>query len=119
MLVMADEIVRPCDRHSNETMNLSQHVPKYKNMRKWIVEFLRKFENRGIKIAPVNSILITKSINSQLFTLLLYMVLRVRCDIDIFKLTASAQSIEKSYHREVYDIDNAIYTNYVTDCFPI
>ena len=34
-----------------------------------MVEFLRKFENRGIKIAQVNSILITKSINLQLFTL--------------------------------------------------
>ena len=30
-------------RHSNETMTL----------RKWMVEFLRVFENRGIKIAPV------------------------------------------------------------------
>ena len=28
-----------------------------------MIEFLRKFENRGIKIAPVNSILIMKSIN--------------------------------------------------------
>ena len=28
-----------------------------------------KFENRGIKITPVNSILITKSNNLQLFTL--------------------------------------------------
>ena len=32
-------------------------------MRKWMVEFLRKIENRGIKIARVNSILNTKSIN--------------------------------------------------------
>ena len=30
--------------------------------------FLGKFDNRGIKIAPVNSILITESINLQLFT---------------------------------------------------
>ena len=29
-----------------------------------------KFENRGIKIARVNSILITKSINLQLITLI-------------------------------------------------
>ena len=57
-----------------------------------MAEFLIKFENRGIKIARVNSILITKFINLQLFTL------RVRCDVGIFKLTASAQSI----YREVY-----------------
>ena len=35
----------------------------YKNMRKWMIEIFRKFENRDIKIARVNSILITKSIN--------------------------------------------------------
>ena len=40
-------------------------------MRKWTVEFLRKFENRGTKFARGNSILITKSINLQLFTLIL------------------------------------------------
>ena len=37
-----------------------------------MIEFLRKFENRGIKISLINSILITKSINLQLFTLILY-----------------------------------------------
>ena len=47
-------------------------VTKYKNMPKYIVEFLRKFENRGIKIARINSILNTKSIDFQLFTLILY-----------------------------------------------
>ena len=38
-----------------------EHVTKYKSMRKWIVEFLIEFERHGIKIARVNSILITKS----------------------------------------------------------
>ena len=57
------EIVRPCDRHSNVTVTLRKHVTKYKHIRKWMVEFLRKFENRGIKIARVNSMRITKSIN--------------------------------------------------------
>ena len=38
-------------------------------MQKWIIKFLRKFENRGLKIVKVKSILIAKSINSQLFTL--------------------------------------------------
>ena len=35
-----------------------------------MIEFHWKFENRGIKIAWVNSILINKSINLQLFTLI-------------------------------------------------
>ena len=65
-------IVRSCDRHSNETVTLRNHSTKYKNMRKWMVEFLRKFENRGIKIARVNSIHIAKSINLPLFALILY-----------------------------------------------
>ena len=47
-------------------------------MRKWMIKFLRKFENRGIKIAQVNSIL-TKSINLQLFTIILQGI-GVRCD---------------------------------------
>ena len=62
-----------------------------------MVKFLTNFDNRGIKIVQVNSILITKSINLQLFTSICT-VLGVRCDVDIFKLTASAQSIK----REVY-----------------
>ena len=37
-----------------------------------MVEFVIKFENHGIKIAKVKSILITKSINLQLVTLILY-----------------------------------------------
>ena len=49
-----------------------------------MVEILTKYENRGIKIGKVNSIRITKSIN------LLCTVLGVRCDVDIFKLTARA-----------------------------
>ena len=42
-------------------------------MRKWMIEFLKKFEdheNHSIKIARVNLILIKKSINLQLFTLI-------------------------------------------------
>ena len=49
-----------------------------------MIEFLRKFENRDIKIALVNSIRITKSINLLSFSTVLW----VRCDVDIFKLTA-------------------------------
>ena len=58
-----DEFVRPLDRHSIETVTLRKHVIKYKNMRKSMVEILRKFENRSIKIARINSILIPKFIN--------------------------------------------------------
>ena len=47
-------------------------------MRKWMVDFFRKRKNHGIKISPVNSFLITKSVNLQL-TLILYGV-GVRCD---------------------------------------
>ena len=61
-----------CNRHSNETMTLRIHVSKYKSMRKWMFEFLRKFENRGIIVLITKSILNTKSINLLLFTLILY-----------------------------------------------
>ena len=56
-----------CDRQSNETVTLRKHDTKYKHMWKWMVEFLKKFENRGIKIAEVNSIRNTKSINILFF----------------------------------------------------
>ena len=60
-----------------------------------MVKFHRKFENRAIQIGRDNSILIKKTYQ---FTVEFCMVLGVRCDDDIFKLTASAQSI----NREVY-----------------
>ena len=44
-----------------------------------MIECLRKFVNRGIKIALMNSIIIIKSINLQKFTLILFGV-GVRCD---------------------------------------
>ena len=65
-----DEIVRHFDWHSNGTLTIGKHITKYKSMRKWMDEFLRKFENPGIKIARVNSILITKSLNLPLITLI-------------------------------------------------
>ena len=52
-----------CDRHNNQTVTLGKHITKYKNMRKRLVEFLRKSESRGDKIVRVNTIRITKSIN--------------------------------------------------------
>ena len=58
----------------------------------------QKIENLGIKIARVNSILITKSIN---------MTVGVRCDVDIFKLTVREYSInweiyDRAYFQVVY-----------------
>ena len=50
-------------------MTLGKHVSKYKNVQKWMFEFLIKFENRDNKIDRVNWIFITKSINLQLFKL--------------------------------------------------
>ena len=60
-----------CNRHSNETVTLRKYVSKYKNIQKFMIKFLRKFENRNIKITQVYWILITKSINLQLFTSIL------------------------------------------------
>ena len=37
-----------CNRHNNKTVTLRKHVSKYKNKRKWFVEFFIKFENRSI-----------------------------------------------------------------------
>ena len=55
-LAKGDEIVQCFNRCSNETVTLRKHVTKYKHMHTWMVEFFKKFENLGIKIAPVNSI---------------------------------------------------------------
>ena len=58
-----DEIVQACDRHRNETVTLAKPVTKYKYIRKWMVEFLNKSHSRVIKIALVNLIRMTESIN--------------------------------------------------------
>ena len=44
------EIFRDCDRHRVETLTLSKYVTEYEQMWKWMVEFLSKFQGRGIKI---------------------------------------------------------------------
>ena len=62
-------------------------------MRKWMCEFFLKFENRSNKIARINSILITKSTNLQLFTLILYNF-GVRCDL--WRFSVVSPFIEKS-----------------------
>ena len=86
---MGDEIVRACDRHSNTAATLWKHVTKYKHMRKWMIEFLRKSESRGDKITPVNSIYIENLTIYFNFVLVL-----VCCDVDIVKLTVCAPSID-------------------------
>ena len=78
-----DEIVRNCDRHSIEKGTLRKHVTKYKNVRKWMVEFLRKFENLAIKVFRVNSILIIKIYQ---FTVIYFNF--VRCWASVVMLTS-------------------------------
>ena len=68
-----------------------------------MIEFLRKFENRGTKIAWVNSILITKSINLELFILILYGV-AVRCDPE--RVSVLNPFIEKSMTKAI----NSLFT---------
>ena len=46
---------------SNETVTLRKHVITYKNMRPWMIEFLRKTKSHCDKIKQVNSIRMTKS----------------------------------------------------------
>ena len=68
-LITLGKIIGTCiidtawNRHSNETVTLIKHVNKDKNMLKYMIEFLRKFENHDIKICRVNKIRISKSIN--------------------------------------------------------
>ena len=54
-----------------------------------MVEFLKKFQNCGFKIARVNAIRITKSINLLQFCA----VLGVRCDVDILTLSHTSDPI--------------------------
>ena len=65
-----------------------------KHKRKWMSEFLTWSESRFIKVIEFNSICITISINLLQFRNDIW----VRCDVDIFKLTARAWSSS----REVY-----------------
>ena len=69
----------------------------FKDMRKLMIEFLIKYTNRSIKITRVNSILITKSFNLELFT--------VRC---WGPLWSKADSNAQSIYREVYGWDKFI-----------
>ena len=78
-----------------------------KNTRKLITELLRKFENRGIKIARVNSILITKWINLKLFSLILYGV-GFRCDRRRFFVHSPFIEKSMSIHNTATDLQCAM-----------
>ena len=50
-----------CDYDSVEPVTLSNYVAEYEQMWKWMSEFLRKFQSRGIKIDRANSIRVANS----------------------------------------------------------
>ena len=52
--MIGEEILRACDRQSNETVTLRKHVTKYMDGR-----ISKIWESHGDKIIRVNSILIT------------------------------------------------------------
>ena len=56
-----DKIFRDFDRLSVEPVTLSKYVAEYEQMWTWMVEFLSKFQGRGINIDRVNSIHVSKS----------------------------------------------------------
>ena len=85
------------NRHSNETVTLMKHVTKYKNMHKWMIEFLRKFENRNIILLELTRF----PSENQSFYFNFVRYLGVRCD-DIFKLTVSAHSIIREVCAYIY-----------------
>ena len=96
-IMTGDEIVRPCDQHNNETVTLMEHVPKCKNKRKLVVEFLKKIRIVALKLLELIRFL-SPNLSFYSYLLELCIVLGVCCDVDIYKQTARAQSI----YREVY-----------------
>ena len=55
------EILLNSHRYSVEPVTLSKYIAEYEQMWKWIVEFLSKFQGRGIKIDRVISIRVSIS----------------------------------------------------------
>ena len=53
-LVKGDEILWNCDRHSVEPVTPIKYVEEHEQMWKWMIEFLSKFQGRGMKIDTVN-----------------------------------------------------------------
>ena len=50
-----------CNSRRVEPVTLSKYIAKYEQIWKWMVEFLSKFQGRGIKIDRVNLIRFAKS----------------------------------------------------------
>ena len=85
LITEGDEIVPPCDRHSNETVTLRKHVAKYKHMRKW-AKFLKQ-----MRIVALKLLKLTRSASpKQSIYFKFVLCLGCSCDVDIFKLTARA-----------------------------
>ena len=80
----------------NEIVTLSKYDSKYKKNAKMDDRISQKIEDRSIKIARVNSILVTKLINLPLFTLILE-DFGGRCDLGRFSVISPF--IEKSMLR--------------------
>ena len=57
-----DEILCACGHHGIKTVTLSEYVDEFEEMCKWIIEFLSKFQGRGIKINRVNLICVAKQL---------------------------------------------------------
>ena len=57
---MGDETFRACDGHSIETVTMSKYVVECGQVCNLKVEFLSKFQGRGIKITRGNLICIAK-----------------------------------------------------------
>ena len=89
-----DEIVTSTASKPWLSGNMLLNIKTFKNGWSNFSENLRIVR---LKVVEIKVFLSPKSRNLQLFTLILYGV-GVRCDVDIFKLTASAQSI----YRNVY-----------------
>ena len=85
LLVKGEEIVRPCDRHSNETVT-RKHVTKYKHMQKWMSNFSEILRIVALKLLGLTRF---ASPNQSIYFTLVR-CLGIRCDVDIFKLTARA-----------------------------
>ena len=97
------------DRHSNKTVTLRKYVTKYKNMQKWMVEFRRKSESRGDKIARFNSICITKSIN------LLWFCMGLGSVVMEGDFQCTAQIFQEVYDWRYYNDPGILY---LCPCFP-
>ena len=57
IIVKGDEILLACNQHSNEDVTHRKHVIKYKNVRKFMVEFLMKLSVVAVKLLEITQFL--------------------------------------------------------------